>query len=60
MKEYFTYISGVSNKFWGVEVKGSEIEVHYGRIGTGGTYLTKGYAHPYKACLLYTSPSPRD
>ena len=34
------YTQGASNKFWNIERKGSELTVHFGRIGTAGQTKT--------------------
>lgn len=33
MKKYFEYTDAVSNKFWEINLKGSEVIITYGRIG---------------------------
>ena len=33
MKRYFEYKDAVSNKFWEISLKGSQVNLRYGRIG---------------------------
>ena len=33
MKRYFEYKDEVSNKFWEISLKGSQVNLRYGRIG---------------------------
>ena len=33
MKKYFEYTDSISNKFWEINVKGTNVIVTYGRIG---------------------------
>ena len=42
----FELSDGSSNKFWEVEVRGSEMTVSFGRIGTAGQSKTKPFASP--------------
>jgi predicted DNA-binding WGR domain protein len=35
---------GTSDKFWEVEVRGAEVTVRYGRVGTQGQARTKSFA----------------
>ncbi|TKC59163.1 WGR domain-containing protein [Pedobacter hiemivivus] len=43
MKKHLKYIDGTSDKFWQIEVNGSEYTVTYGRNGTSGTSQTKTF-----------------
>ena len=45
----FTFQQGTSDKFWTIEVSGTEHTVHYGRIGTAGQVKTKAFADEAKA-----------
>ena len=38
----------------------SQFASHMGRLGISATDVTADHIKIYKACLLYTSPSPRD
>lgn len=40
-KRRFEFVGGNSNKFWEVEIAGSDVTVFYGRIGTDGQRQTK-------------------
>lgn len=40
---HFEYVGGGSNKFWAIEVSGSQHTVHFGRIGTKGQTKTKTF-----------------
>ncbi len=39
----YELVEGTSSKFWEVEVKGSDLTVNYGRIGTAGQSKTKSF-----------------
>lgn len=41
MRKHLKYIDGNSDKFWQIEVNGSEYTVTYGRNGTSGVSQTK-------------------
>ncbi|SMC47002.1 DUF6493 family protein [Pedobacter africanus] len=43
MRKHLKYIDGNSDKFWQIEVNGSEYTVTYGRNGTSGTSQTKTF-----------------
>lgn len=43
MKKSLKYIDGTSDKFWEIEVKGSNYTVTYGKNGTSGTTQTKSF-----------------
>ena len=43
-KRRFEYVSGSSDKFWEIQVKGKEVLVHFGRNGTNGQSSTKSFA----------------
>jgi predicted DNA-binding WGR domain protein len=43
MRKHLKYIDGNSDKFWQIEVDGSEYTVTYGRNGTSGTSQTKAF-----------------
>jgi predicted DNA-binding WGR domain protein len=43
-KRRFEYTDDTSNKFWEIEVKGKEVVVRWGRIGTNGQAQTKEFA----------------
>ena len=43
MRKHLKYIDGSSDKFWQIEVNGSEYTVTYGRNGTSGTSQTKTF-----------------
>lgn len=45
----FEFSDGKSNKFWEVEVKGSELHLRWGRIGTDGQSKVKDFASQAKA-----------
>ena len=40
----FEFVQGSSSKFWQIEVDGSEVRIHFGRIGTSGQFVTKSFA----------------
>ena len=40
----FEFRDGTSSKFWEVEVRGDEMTVRYGRIGSAGQTKTKSFA----------------
>ncbi|MFH6994439.1 DUF6493 family protein [Flavobacterium sp. FlaQc-48] len=44
MKKHLKYINENSDKFWQIEVTGSEFTVTYGKNGTSGTSQTKSFA----------------
>jgi DNA ligase 1 len=37
------FVQGSSSKFWQIEVRGSEVQIHFGRIGTSGQFVTKSF-----------------
>ena len=39
----FEFVGGGSSKFWEISQSGSEVTVHFGRIGTNGQTQTKGH-----------------
>ncbi|GAA6766793.1 hypothetical protein AAFH68_27370 [Flavobacterium sp. CGRL1] len=43
MKKSLKYIDGTSDKFWEIEVTGSNYTVTYGKNGTSGTTQTKSF-----------------
>lgn len=43
---YFEFVGGNSAKFWEVGVRGSQVTVRYGRIGTQGQTLNKQFDDP--------------
>jgi len=43
MRKHLKYIDGNSDKFWQIEVNGSQYTVTYGRNGTSGTSQTKTF-----------------
>jgi len=43
MKKHLKYIDGTSDKFWEIEVTGSNYTVTYGKNGTSGTTQTKSF-----------------
>jgi len=45
----FELSEGTSNKFWEVDVEGTAMTVHFGRIGTSGQTQTKSFASAEKA-----------
>lgn len=45
----FEYKDAKSNKFWEVEVKGKNLQVTFGKIGTDGQSKPKAFATPEKA-----------
>jgi DNA ligase-1 len=42
-KRHFQYVDGKSDKFWEIEVNGTEVTVRYGRRGTAGQTNTKSF-----------------
>lgn len=50
MKKHLKYIDGTSDKFWQIEVFGTDYKVTYGKNGTSGTIQTKSFATP-EECL---------
>lgn len=46
---HFVFIGGPSQKFWEVGVRGAELTVRYGRIGSAGQSKTKSFADPAAA-----------
>ena len=65
---YAVEARGISKYFGGVaaldgvdfKVQWSEVHALLGENGAGKTTLSNILAGIYRACLLYTSPSPRD
>ncbi|HYC90672.1 MAG TPA: DUF4132 domain-containing protein [Thermoanaerobaculia bacterium] len=45
----FELVEGASNKFWEVEISGSDVTTRWGRIGTAGQSKTKAFATPAAA-----------
>ena len=45
----FEFKDAKSNKFWEVEVKGKNLQVTFGKIGTEGQSKPKAFATPEKA-----------
>jgi DNA ligase-1 len=45
----FEYAQGSSNKFWEIDIRGREVTVHFGRIGTTGQRETKSFGDPAAA-----------
>jgi len=43
MKKHLKYIDGTSDKFWEIEVRGSDYTVTYGKNGTSGTVQSKSF-----------------
>ena len=41
----FEYVGGGSDKFWEIEVRGTEVTVRFGRRGTNGQTQTKSFPH---------------
>ena len=39
----FEFVGGSSDKFWELTVRGNEVIVRFGRIGTGGQTQTKSF-----------------
>ena len=39
----FELVAGTSNKYWEVSQSGTEVTVHFGRIGSAGQTQTKDY-----------------
>ena len=50
MKKHLKFIDGTSDKFWQIEVTGSEFTVTFGRNGTSGVSQLKSFDSP-DACL---------
>ena len=42
-KRYFEFIGGNSAKFWEVAIRGNDVTVRFGRIGTQGQTLVKSF-----------------
>ncbi len=42
-RRYLEFVGGSSSKFWEVTIKGSELHVRYGRIGSQGTTQLKRF-----------------
>jgi len=42
-------VSGTSDKFWEIEVRGTEVQVRFGRKGTAGQAESKSFADAGKA-----------
>lgn len=40
---HFEFIAGTSSKFWEITVRGKEVLVRFGRIGTEGQATTKTF-----------------
>jgi predicted DNA-binding WGR domain protein len=49
MKQRLIYQDDKSNEFWEVEVKGKEMVVRYGKIGTEGQVTVKKFASTPRA-----------
>ena len=49
MNHRFVYQDDKSHKFWEVEVKGKEIIICYGKIGTDGQVTVKKFDSPAQA-----------
>ena len=49
----FRLVEGASSKFWAIELKGSSLEVQFGRIGTNGQTQTKDFASEAEAGKQY-------
>jgi predicted DNA-binding WGR domain protein len=45
----FEYTDDTSNKYWEISVAGSDVTVHFGRIGTDGQTKTKSFDSTAKA-----------
>lgn len=43
LHRYFEYVAGNSNKYWEVQIKGTDVYVHFGRIGTKGQTQIKSF-----------------
>jgi predicted DNA-binding WGR domain protein len=41
MNRYFEFVGGSSAKFWEVSVRGCDVTVRFGRLGTSGQTQTK-------------------
>lgn len=50
----FECSEGNSNKFWEVTVNGSDVTVHFGRIGTNGLTQTKSFADDATATKFFS------
>jgi predicted DNA-binding WGR domain protein len=48
-KRRFEFAGGKSNKFWEIEVSGTEVTVCFGRIGTDGQSQTKPFDNAAQA-----------
>jgi predicted DNA-binding WGR domain protein len=48
-KREFHFVSGSSSKFWTIELKGTEFEITYGKLGAAGRPQTKEFASEEKA-----------
>ena len=44
MKRYFEFVGGSSAKFWEVALRGNDVTVRFGRIGTDGKTQVKTLA----------------
>ena len=40
---HFEFVEGTSSKFWEVTVRGTAVNVRFGRIGTAGQSQTKSF-----------------
>ena len=43
VRRMFEFVAGGSNKFWHLEVKGTDVTVHFGRNGTRGQSTVKSF-----------------
>jgi DNA ligase-1 len=48
-KRRFEFVKGGSSKFWEVDVRGKQLSVCFGRIGTAGTTKDKSFGSPADA-----------
>jgi predicted DNA-binding WGR domain protein len=44
VKRYFELVAGSSAKFWEIEMRGTDVSVRYGRIGSAGQTSEKSFA----------------
>lgn len=49
MTRRFEFVGGSSAKYWEVTVRGNDVVVHFGRLGTTGQIQTKPCGHPTAA-----------
>ena len=42
-KRRFEYVAGTSDKFWEIEIAGTDVTVRFGRTGTAGQVKTKSF-----------------